>query len=214
LFGWVGEDAALLTPVNLVLRSEFARYLSDQLNLSVNKQNLYVRSSERMVKYADGPTTTAEVYIDASPSTVWPFLCDINAPAAFSHEFQGADWLDSDGPALGATFRGRNQHKVVGDWSAVCTVTVMEHERAFEWTVGDIEYRAARWRFDLEPDGAGSRLTFTAEIGPAPSGLTPAIERMPDREEDIIAKRMGEHNTNMQRTLEGYKELAEQSEGQ
>jgi hypothetical protein len=149
-----------------------------------------------------------EIHIDAPPSVVWPLLCDINAPAEFSQEFQGAEWID-EGPALGATFRGRNQHKVVGEWNAVCTVTAMEEEQAFEWTVGDVDHRAARWRFDLEPDGEGTLLSFSAEIGPAPSGLTPAIERMPDREEDIIAKRMGEHNANMRRTVEGYKRLAE-----
>lgn len=161
-----------------------------------------------MVKYADGPTTSVEVRIDAPPATVWPLLCDINAPAAFSHEFQGADWID-EGPALGATFRGRNQHDMVGEWSVVCTVTAMDEERAFEWTVGDVDNKAARWRFDLEQDGDGSRLRFSSEIGPARSGLTPAIERMPDREEDIVAKRMSEHNANMMRTIEGYKQLAE-----
>lgn len=161
-----------------------------------------------MVKYADGPTTSVEVFIDAPPSAVWPYLCDINAPADFSEEFQGADWIDN-GPTLGATFRGRNQHRVVGEWSVVCTVTAMDDERAFEWTVGDVGHKAARWRFDLEPDGSGSRLRFSSEIGPAPSGLTPAIERMPEREEDIIAKRMGEHHANMQRTVDGYKQLAE-----
>ncbi|WP_419865052.1 SRPBCC family protein [Candidatus Poriferisodalis sp.] len=161
-----------------------------------------------MVKYADGPTANVEVRIDAPPSVVWPLLCDINAPAEFSQEFQGADWVD-DGPSLGATFRGRNEHKVVGGWRSTCTVTAMDHERSFEWIVGDVDYRAARWRFDLEPDGDGSTLRFTAEIGPAPSGLSPAIERMPDREEDIVAKRMGEHSANMRRTVEGYKQLAE-----
>ena len=161
-----------------------------------------------MTRYADGPTTTVDVHIEAAPSVVWPILCDINAPAAFSQEFQGADWLD-DGPALGATFRGRNQHKVVGEWSAVCTVTAFDEQRAFEWTIGEPDFPAARWRFDLEPEGDGSRLRFTATIGPAPSGLTPAIERMPDREEEIVARRLSEHNANMQLTVEGYKQLAE-----
>ena len=163
-----------------------------------------------MVKYADRPSTSVDVHIDAPPSTVWPILLDINAPAQFSQEFQGADWID-EGPALGASFRGRNQHKVVGEWQATCVVTAMEHESCFEWTIGEPDFPAAQWRFDLEADGDGSRLTFTSRIGPAPSGLTPAIERMPDREEDIVAKRMGEHHANMQRTVEGYKQLAERS---
>ncbi|MEM7091676.1 MAG: SRPBCC family protein [Actinomycetota bacterium] len=162
-----------------------------------------------MVRYADGPSTEVTVLIDASVTDVWPYLCDINVPGSFSEEFQRAEWLD-DGPALGATFRGFNHHPVVGEWSAVCTVTAMEESRVFEWTVGDVEFKAARWRFDLEPDGeTSSVLKFSSEIGPAPSGLTPAIERMPDREEDIVAKRMGEHNTNMQRTIDGIKKLVE-----
>ena len=161
-----------------------------------------------MVKYADGPTTEVEIHIEASPEVVWPLLCDINAPAAFSEEFQGAEWLD-DGPALGATFQGRNKHEFVGEWSVTCTVTAFEERRVFEWMVGDVDHPAAKWRFDLEPDGDGSRLRFNSRIGPGRSGLTPAIERMPDREDDIVARRMSEHNANMQRTVEGYKALAE-----
>ncbi len=161
-----------------------------------------------MVKCADGPATNVEVHIDAPASVVWPLLCDINLPGRFSEEFQRAEWLD-DGPALGATFRGYNRHPVVGEWSVVCTVTAMEHERVFEWTVGDVDFKAARWRFDLEPDVHGSTLRFSAEMGPAPSGLTPAIERMPDREDAIVARRLGEWTVNMQRTVDGIRELAE-----
>lgn len=162
-----------------------------------------------MVKYADGPATSVEVHISAPASVVWPFLCDINVPGRFSAEFVRAEWLD-DGPAIGATFRGYNRHEVVGEWSVVCTVTAMEPERAFEWTVGDVDFKAARWRFDLEPAGDdGATLRFSAEMGPGPSGLTPAIERMPDREDDIVARRLGEWTANMQRTIDGIKELAE-----
>jgi hypothetical protein len=48
-------------------------------------------------------------------------------------------------------------------------------------------------------------------LGPAPSGLTQAIERMPDREERIIDRRLAEHRGNMEATLRGIKELAETS---
>lgn len=161
-----------------------------------------------MVKYADGPTTEAEVSITVPPSDVWPLLTDINVPGAFSEEFRRAEWVD-DGPALNARFRGYNHHPVAGDWDVECTVTAMEAERCFEWTVGDVTFKAARWRFDLSPTEAGSRLRFSAEMGPAPSGLTPAIERMPDREDDIVARRLSEWNANMTRTIEGIRDLAE-----
>lgn len=166
-----------------------------------------------MVKYADGPTTNVEVHIGAPASIVWPLLCDINLPGRFSDEFVRAEWLD-DGPKVGATFRGHNRHAVVGEWSAICTVTAMENERVFEWTVGDVDFKAARWRFDLEPAGDdGSTLRFSAEMGPAPSGLTLAIERRPDREDDIVARRLGEWAANMQRTIDGIKDLAETAAG-
>ena len=166
-----------------------------------------------MVKYADGPSTEVEIDIAAPPTTVWSFVSDINAPAAFSPEFQGAEWLD-EGPALGAKFQGRNRHDFVGEWSVTCTVTAFEQEQFFEWTVGDVNDKTARWRFDLTPArDEGSRLRFSAEIGPGRSGLTPAIERMPEREEDIVATRMAELNTNMTRTLEGFKQLAEEASG-
>jgi len=161
-----------------------------------------------MVTYADGPSTSVDVHIAAAPESVWPLVSDINGPAAFSAEFQGAEWLD-DGPALGARFRGRNRHQVVGEWTVTCTITAFEEPRVFEWTVGDITFRSARWRFDLEPEAGGTRLRFSAEMGPGPSGLTPAIERMPDREEDIVARRLGEWTANMQATVDGYKQHIE-----
>lgn len=162
-----------------------------------------------MVKYADSPTTTVAATIDAPPAAVWSLISDINLPAEFSEEFQRAEWIDPE-PGIGATFRGWNQHPVVGEWDVVCTVTDFASEGAFEWIVGpDMENKSARWRFDLTPAGEGSKLSFTAEMGPGPSGLTPAIERMPDREEDIVAGRLGEWTNNMQRTVDGIKARAE-----
>lgn len=163
-----------------------------------------------MVKYADSPSAHVDVDIDAPTDAVWPLLCDINLPGSFSTEFQRAEWID-DGPALGATFRGYNRHDAVGEWNVVCTVTALETERAFEWTIGDVDFKVARWRFDLEPAGDGSTLRFSAEMGPAPSGLTPVIERMPDREEEIIGRRLSDWSDNMRRTIEGIKALAESS---
>ena len=46
-------------------------------------------------------------------------------------------------------------------------------------------------------------------MGPAPSGLSIAIEAMPEKEERIVARRLDEFRANMQATVEGIKELAE-----
>ena len=161
-----------------------------------------------MVKYADAPQASVEVGIDAPPDAVWALVTDISLPAQFSPEFQGADWID-DGPALGATFHGHNKHQFVGEWTTTSTVTAYDEGSVFEWTVGDVENKTARWRFDLAPDGDGTTLRFSAEMGPGPSGLTMAIQQMPDREEEIVANRVAEWTGNMTATLDGIKGLAE-----
>lgn len=161
-----------------------------------------------MVKYAEGPTAEVEQAIAAPVEVVWPLLCDINLPAGFSQEFQRAEWIDAE-PGLGATFRGYNRHEIVGEWNVVCTTTDWEEQRVFEWSVGTGDDRAARWRFELAPEADGSQLRFSAEMGPGLSGLTPAIERMPDREEEIVARRLEEWRGNMLRTVAGIRDLAE-----
>jgi hypothetical protein len=163
------------------------------------------------MKYADNPTVEVDVYVRASADQVWALVSDIDLPARFSNEFQGAEWLDDvDGPALGARFVGRNRHPAAGEWETTCTIVAFEPRRVFAWAVGDPEFPSASWRFELEPDDDGLRLRQWAQIGPAPSGLTPAIEAMPDKEERIVARRLDEHRANMQRTVDGVRQLAEE----
>jgi hypothetical protein len=75
--------------------------------------------------------------------------------------------------------------------------------------VGDVANATATWRFELEPVGERTRLRMSARMGPGPSGLTPAIEARPDREDDIVERRLGEWRTNMTATVEGMKAIAE-----
>jgi uncharacterized protein YndB with AHSA1/START domain len=162
------------------------------------------------MKYADGPTAEVETTIDAPPSRVWALVSDIDLPARFSEEFQGGHWLDpATGPTVGARFAGRNQHTAIGEWETTCTVLRCEPERVFEYAVGNPEQPSASWRFELQPDGSGTRLKQWMRIGPGRSGLNVAIDMMPDKEERIIARRLDEHRANMARTVEGVKALAE-----
>lgn len=163
-----------------------------------------------MVRYADGPTTTSTVHVAASPDVVWRLISDIDLPARFSDEFQGAEWIEG-GESVGARFRGRNWNEHMGEWSTVCTVTEWTPAAAFAYVVEDPANPTASWRFDLTPSDGGTDLSMTTILGPGPSGLTPLIERMPDKEEKIIANRLGMLRTNMDATLEGIRSLAERS---
>ena len=161
------------------------------------------------MRYADGPTTEAEVHVDAPPSAVWPLVSDIQLPGRFSSEFVRGEWLDGGAPALGARFVGHNHHDAVGDWQTTSTIVEFEPGERFGWAVGDPGYPSAHWRFELEEESGGTRLRQWMRLGPAPSGLTPAIERWPEKEERIIDRRLAEHRANMEATIRGIKEIVE-----
>jgi len=160
--------------------------------------------------HADGPGVTVEVDVAAPSHIVWPFVSDIDLPGRFSDEFQGAEWLDPE-PAVGARFEGRNKRDDLGEWSVVCTLVDYEPERVFAWHAGDVDDPAAQWRFELDPMANATRLRFAMTLGPGPSGLTAAIDAMPDKEAAIVASRQKHQTANMRRTIEGIKDLAEQA---
>lgn len=164
------------------------------------------------MRYAECPTETVSVEIDAPPAAVWELVSDIGLSSRFSTENRGAEWIDgATGPALDARFVGHNAHDAVGSWSATCVITGYEPERLFEWSViGPDRDVSAIWRYTIASSGDGlTRLAYWFQMGPGRSGLSPAIEAMPDKEERIVARRMKEHRANMQRVVDGVKLLAE-----
>jgi hypothetical protein len=162
------------------------------------------------LRYSDCPSTQAEVLIAAPAAVVWALVCDIQLPARFSSEFNGGEWLDgASSPAPGAQFTGRNHHPAIGDWETTSTICEFQPEQVLGWAVGDPDQPSALWRFTLTADGTGTRLTQWMQIGPGPSGISVAIEAMPDKESRILQRRLGEHSANMAATLAGIKEVAE-----
>lgn len=164
------------------------------------------------MKYADCPAVTVTIDIDAPPRVVWGLISDIGLSSRFSSEVSGAEWLDgSDGPALDARFVGHSAHDAIGEWSTTCIVTGFEPERLFEWSViGRDDDVSSIWRYTITAQGADrSHLEHWFQMGPGRSGLNYAIEAMPDKEERIVARRLEEHRVNMQRVVEGVKQLAE-----
>jgi hypothetical protein len=161
-------------------------------------------------RYADTPTVEARIWIDAPAGRVWPLVSDVGLMPDMSEELQSVRWLDgATGPALGARFEGRNRHEALGEWSATSSVVEFEPGRVFGWAVGDPGDPAALWRFRLEPAGGGTELSQWVQLGPGRSGLSLAIEAMPDKEQKIVFVRMREFERNMTATLARIKQLAE-----
>lgn len=160
------------------------------------------------IRLADEPGTWADTDISAPADLVWAIVTDIELPARFSDEFIGATWTGG-GPALGASFVGRNRHPALGEWEVESYVDVFDQGRSFGWATADRANPGARWRFDLEPHGGSSRLRYSVSLGPGPSGLSVAIASMPDKEPRILRRRILEHHGNMVRTIAGIKAVAE-----
>lgn len=161
--------------------------------------------------YADGPSAEVSIEIEAPPERVWALISDLQLPARFSSEFQGADLLGGASvPEAGARFVGRNHHPAVGTWETTSTITRFEPPRQFAYDVeSDDEQPSASWRFSLEPTETGTRLTQWMRMGPGRSGINPAIDAMPEKESRILYRRLSEHRANMEATLAGIKSLAE-----
>lgn len=161
-------------------------------------------------RYADTPTVEVRTWIDAPPGRVWDLVSDIKLMPGMSDELQSVEWLDgATRPALGARFTGRSKHKAFGEWATTSHITEFEPPRVFAWAVGNPEHPAAIWRFQLEPKDLGTELSQWMQLGPARSGLSFAIDRMPEKEQKIVFVRMREFEHNMAVTLEHIKKLAE-----
>ena len=147
--------------------------------------------------------------IPAPPERVWDVVTDISVMPRFSTELQSIEWAEGfSGAALGARFLGTNRNAAVGEWTVPSEIVEFEPYRVFGWAVASAENPAATWRFDLTPTDEGTSLSYTAKIGPGPSGVTWLISREPDRAEEIIADRLEFFRTGMTATLEGIRDLA------
>ncbi len=152
---------------------------------------------------------TVSLDIAAPPQRVWDVVTDISVLPHFSTELQSIAWAEGFSVAqLGAQFLGTNRNPLVGEWTTRSEIVTFEPQCAFGWAVGNVENPAATWRFELLPIPQGTRLSYTARIGPGRSGVTMLIERDPDRADDIVATRLEQFRSGMTATLEGIRDIA------
>jgi hypothetical protein len=159
-------------------------------------------------RYADKPTAEVQTWVDAPPGRVWEIVSDIDLMPGMSDELQSVEWVDG-GPALGCKFVGHSRHVAFGEWSTTSHVVEYEPEQVFAWAVADPDHPSAVWRFRLSPTDGGTQLSQWMQMGPGPSGLSFAIDEMPEKEQKIVFVRMRELEKNMATTLAHIKKLAE-----
>jgi uncharacterized protein YndB with AHSA1/START domain len=161
-------------------------------------------------RYADKPTAEVRTWIDAPPRRVWELISDVELMPAMSGELQSVEWVDGiTEPVVGAKFVGTSKHDALGTWSTTSEVIECDPERVFAWAVQDAKNPTAIWRFRLEPKDGGTELSQWMQMGPGRSGLSIAIDQMPDKEQKIVFVRMREFEQNMAATLAQIKNLAE-----
>lgn len=154
------------------------------------------------------PGVTVETDVAAPPQRIWELISDINVPARFSDEFQGADWVDGVGVRVGSSFVGRNE-RPGRKWETTSFVAACDKHRVFAWNVNDPDNPSSQWRFELEPVGENTRLRFSMVIGPGVSGTAQAMQESPEQAAQILAVRQNQHRGNMDLTVRGIKDLAE-----
>lgn len=119
---------------------------------------------------------SATVEVDATPEQVWGLLADVTRTGEWSHETQGAEWLDgATAAAPGARFRGRNRQGR-SKWSRVCEVVTADVARTISWrTVPSRLYADSTvWTYELAPTADGCRITQRFEV----LKLNPLVDRL------------------------------------
>ena len=108
---------------------------------------------------AESPATvTADIAVAAAPETVYALITDLPQLAELAEETTAMQWVSGDSARPGAVFKGSNRngrHR----WTTTCTVSAATPGQVFSWDVTSGPVRIARWRYDIQPDGAGCRVT-------------------------------------------------------
>jgi carbon monoxide dehydrogenase subunit G len=143
--------------------------------------------------------------IAAPPERVWALVSDLPSMGQYSPEAVGGSWVRGGGPALGSVFRGRNA-RGARRWSTRSEVVRCVPGREFAFQVSAVGMVAAEWAYDLEPEGAGCRLTetWTDRRGVLLATLGKLVTGVADRD--------GFTAQSIEQTIQGVKERAEQQE--
>ena len=154
------------------------------------------------------PTTELDIEIDAPPADVWQVVSDITRTPQWSPVCHRCEWLDgADTAAVGARFRGYNRLNGAR-WSRDCEITSVEPEREIAFSTTFKGEESTRWRYRLEPSGAGTRVSEAYQVVMVPRWVR-ALRRLPG----AMAKSDQDTRKNLETSLQRLKTLAERDRG-
>jgi uncharacterized protein YndB with AHSA1/START domain len=146
---------------------------------------------------------TVDRVIAAPPDELWARVADPAGMRDLSPESAGGTWLKgATGPAVGAKFKGNNQHGKK-QWSTTGTVVECEPGRVYAFDVTAGPFKVSRWVYRFDPAEGGCKVTetwidrrgwFAKKAGKTASG---------------VADRAGHNRATMVETLERLAALSE-----
>lgn len=106
----------------------------------------------------------AATHVDAPPEKLYELVSDVRRMGEWSPETRRAEWVGgATGPAVGARFKGTNQHGPVR-WSTKPRVVVADEGREFAFVVSHLGKDMTKWSYRFEPDGEGTTVTESFEM--------------------------------------------------
>jgi Polyketide cyclase / dehydrase and lipid transport len=144
------------------------------------------------------------VHVEASPERVYTLVSDVTRMGEWSPETHRCRWVGTEGPVTGARFKGYNR-RGRARWSNTLVVVSAEPGREFSFRRDVLPCGVCDWRYSMEPEGDGTRLTESYEVVKPDWRITNWFNGLllgvADRDEDLIA--------GMRTTLAGVKAAAE-----
>lgn len=114
------------------------------------------------------PDHELSIDVAVAPEAVWALVSDVARTPEWSPVVRRIEWVDVAGdPAVGARFRGHNRFNGFR-WSRDCVVSEAEPGAVFAFSTFGGGQEQTRWRYRMEPLGAGARVWLGYEIVSTP----------------------------------------------
>ncbi|GGM78983.1 hypothetical protein GCM10012275_57020 [Longimycelium tulufanense] len=156
---------------------------------------------------------SASAEVLAPAERLYTLVSDVTRMGEWSPECTGGEWISGEPGRVGSRFHGHNK---VGEqtWTTECEVVSAEHPHRFTWVVlaSPADREILTWSFEIESNGASSRLTQRHRMRSVPPPLRATLEKAgPERAPEVLQRRREMLQEGIRRTVARLKAAAENS---